>query len=594
MPATRPKKSVNMAKSPLKSPASRKKVKSKKPCSYYAVMNGRKKGIFLHWDDAKMSIEGFSANKHQGCSTIEEAEALMINEGSVEPSDLTVYESYSKCVPLKDFGNKQEDTSDNCNESIHNTVSTQNVSTQDQSTTALSEGNVKINSAQTNCTQRKSSNPQWQVDEIHGEARLQEVCVTQGVPDNQTTVTPEVNVNAQDTNTDSQNVTTETQTVDGASQSGTIDPQAVGTTIVKCVISDTSVFKDAPVSNVHSGLNNTSQPNEQNTPSHETKQKKDSCPDCEDPSEDYMIQCEVCEKWIHYGCTDLPGYYLTYLYLVENTHYCCQWCQKPNKDIVKLMKPSVMSKATQSITTLSSEKSTQTSIHEFTNVSDKETQSDAIVTEEENVEVCELVDCGTQCIIMNVVDCSTQCIIMNVTSDTASQCERNEYSDKTIQVESIPVEQALESKLKIDFMDKNLELLRKELHLVQDIAKREVFAEISIRERVEKQLETAQAEIERLRAQNDTLVDKLCNMPHYHNASPNNQTQPIGGGILRQDNTTRPTKIEMEQKQYNRTHKFSGGRDVKLNMTAKSYPPLNMCISQRRLCLSTKLTLQKK
>ncbi len=49
-----------------------KKTRSKKTHpGCYAVIVGRKNGIFLHWTDACKSMEGVHGNKHKGCSTIE-------------------------------------------------------------------------------------------------------------------------------------------------------------------------------------------------------------------------------------------------------------------------------------------------------------------------------------------------------------------------------------------------------------------------------------------------------------------------------------------------------------------------------------------
>ncbi len=54
----------------------------------------KKGGFFLNWSQACLSTEGFSGNRHQGCTSIEEAEALLIQDGEVSVEELKVYLSY--------------------------------------------------------------------------------------------------------------------------------------------------------------------------------------------------------------------------------------------------------------------------------------------------------------------------------------------------------------------------------------------------------------------------------------------------------------------------------------------------------------------
>jgi viroplasmin and RNaseH domain-containing protein len=69
-----------MFKSPSKS--CKKNRSRKKNPGWYAVMPGRKNGIFLHWTDACKSTEGVHGNRHKGCENIEEAEALLIQDSN--------------------------------------------------------------------------------------------------------------------------------------------------------------------------------------------------------------------------------------------------------------------------------------------------------------------------------------------------------------------------------------------------------------------------------------------------------------------------------------------------------------------------------
>ena len=33
-----------------------------------------------------------------------------------------------------------------------------------------------------------------------------------------------------------------------------------------------------------------------------------------------------CEKWFHYGCTDIPAYFIIHLEELKNIHYICEIC----------------------------------------------------------------------------------------------------------------------------------------------------------------------------------------------------------------------------------------------------------------------------
>ena len=33
-----------------------------------------------------------------------------------------------------------------------------------------------------------------------------------------------------------------------------------------------------------------------------------------------------CKEWFHYGCTDIPGYFILHLEEIENFHYICEEC----------------------------------------------------------------------------------------------------------------------------------------------------------------------------------------------------------------------------------------------------------------------------
>ena len=46
---------------------------------YYAVKNGRKKGIYLSWEDCKEQVDGFDGAEYKSFSEIKEAEAYLIN-----------------------------------------------------------------------------------------------------------------------------------------------------------------------------------------------------------------------------------------------------------------------------------------------------------------------------------------------------------------------------------------------------------------------------------------------------------------------------------------------------------------------------------
>ena len=47
---------------------------------YYAVKNGRKKGIFLTWEDCKEQVDGFDGAEYKSFSSIQDAEAFLVDK----------------------------------------------------------------------------------------------------------------------------------------------------------------------------------------------------------------------------------------------------------------------------------------------------------------------------------------------------------------------------------------------------------------------------------------------------------------------------------------------------------------------------------
>ncbi len=45
------------------------------------------------------------------------------------------------------------------------------------------------------------------------------------------------------------------------------------------------------------------------------------CARCTFPNDADMIQCEVCEGWTHYKCTELPSHFLSFICVEENEIY---------------------------------------------------------------------------------------------------------------------------------------------------------------------------------------------------------------------------------------------------------------------------------
>ena len=56
--------------------------------NFYAVVEGRKTGIFTDWAEANQSVNGYSGNNFQGCETLSEAEEIMTCNGR---TDIMVY-----------------------------------------------------------------------------------------------------------------------------------------------------------------------------------------------------------------------------------------------------------------------------------------------------------------------------------------------------------------------------------------------------------------------------------------------------------------------------------------------------------------------
>ena len=47
---------------------------------YYAVKNGRKKGIFLTWEDCKEQVDGFDGAEYKSFTNIQDAEAYLVDK----------------------------------------------------------------------------------------------------------------------------------------------------------------------------------------------------------------------------------------------------------------------------------------------------------------------------------------------------------------------------------------------------------------------------------------------------------------------------------------------------------------------------------
>ena len=59
------------------------------------------------------------------------------------------------------------------------------------------------------------------------------------------------------------------------------------------------------------------------------------CKTCKTPCKesDHAIQCQECKYWVHYRCSDLPGYQL-YLYESTQRRYTCKICVDIDEDFV--------------------------------------------------------------------------------------------------------------------------------------------------------------------------------------------------------------------------------------------------------------------
>ena len=51
-----------------------------------------------------------------------------------------------------------------------------------------------------------------------------------------------------------------------------------------------------------------------------------ACNRCSLPCPSNGIECEKCKKWFHYGCTDIPAYFILHLEEIKNFHYICEEC----------------------------------------------------------------------------------------------------------------------------------------------------------------------------------------------------------------------------------------------------------------------------
>ena len=51
-----------------------------------------------------------------------------------------------------------------------------------------------------------------------------------------------------------------------------------------------------------------------------------ACNRCSLPCPRDGVECEKCKEWFHYGCTDIPAYFILHLEEIENFHYIYEEC----------------------------------------------------------------------------------------------------------------------------------------------------------------------------------------------------------------------------------------------------------------------------
>ncbi len=109
------KKLRGKSRTPKQSP----RKKTKEPKKYYAIAAGWARGIFLKWDGVggwKEATEGFKANMHKGCTTLNEAVDCLAHRG-IKQRDIKVYIERDNPLSLKQY---RDNSSSGVNRKITN------------------------------------------------------------------------------------------------------------------------------------------------------------------------------------------------------------------------------------------------------------------------------------------------------------------------------------------------------------------------------------------------------------------------------------------------------------------------------------------
>ena len=91
--------------------------------------------------------------------------------------------------------------------------------------------------------------------------------------------------------------------------------------------------------------NDTKSPVSDDTMARINQHPSNACPRCDNPDDDYMIQCAGCRSWTHYPCSELPRYQL-YAYTTTTRKFECQDCIAVPSDFAPDIDNAICSVAT--------------------------------------------------------------------------------------------------------------------------------------------------------------------------------------------------------------------------------------------------------
>jgi ribA/ribD-fused uncharacterized protein len=260
----------------MQSPMNRSPRKAGKQLKkYYSVAAGWKMGIFHCWEGnggGKESTLNFKCNEHKGHPNLKEA-VMYLNERGFMSSDIIVYDNDGKELPLSMYdGTYTMDVQDEERIPQQDTIHMNQVS--------VNKINVETNGKE---------------EEINSECCVPESVKTTSDTNKSESSIPGSNINSQI-----------------ISSSTHVNHTRSASLEIPC----TTLTHRTDVTPKSDGT---------------------LCNRCDLANDDNMIQCDnaTCKSWTHYRCSELPGYFLSFLCEREDEPYKCRNCIVPRDEITK-------------------------------------------------------------------------------------------------------------------------------------------------------------------------------------------------------------------------------------------------------------------